>query len=92
MSEPKPRRRIKLTLELGADSWRDAEIALEHIAYRIREADHLGQPEVQVVSGGGSSGYQLHADEDPDITHDSYFKQLKEMRWENDGGGVCGTS
>ena len=66
---PKPRRRVKIELRMGADSWKDAADTLECIATEIRLGKHCNGP---IISGGYTTGYAWEADEDESITHDSY--------------------
>jgi len=72
MSNDRPRRRVRLTLDLGADSWNDLASALLGIAIRIDEAIERKEERVNIVSGSPSSGFLLHVDEDETITHESF--------------------
>lgn len=80
MSTENPRRRIKITLTLGADSWDEAVRALHGIEHRLAEAQDREEPKIAVTSGGYGSGYHLEADEDPTIDHDSYFEAVEAYR------------
>lgn len=72
-STTSPRRRVVLKLEVGADSWRDLEGALNAVRHRLAEREQRGEERVLTTSGGVSFGFHLEADEDPDVDHDSYF-------------------
>lgn len=72
-----PRRRVVCTIELGADSWQEAAAALDNIAFRLHEARERKEEIVSVTSGGPSSGWTLDADEKPEITHESYIKEIE---------------
>lgn len=74
----KPRRRVKVTIELQADSWRAAEDELEGIGYRLAVARHHNEKRLSVTVGGVSAGYTIDADEDETITHESYIVALQE--------------
>lgn len=76
-SDDAPRRRIICTIELGADSWKDAAAALDDIAFRLHEAREKIEERVSVSSGGPSSGWTLDADERAEITHDSYMTEIE---------------
>lgn len=71
-----PRRRVVLTLTLGADTREDAIRALHVLA---NDADLDGLP-AERSSGGASSGYVLAVDEDETITHESYFEAVEADR------------
>jgi hypothetical protein len=64
-----PRRRVLLTLKLGADDREEMIHALEQIAFEMRRGYLMGN----AASGGYSSGYCLKVSEDLAITHESYF-------------------
>lgn len=68
----KPRRRVMMTLKLGADSRDDMIRALEQMAFEMRQGYLLGE----TTSGGYSSGYSLKVTEDSTITHDSYMEEI----------------
>lgn len=72
-----PQRRIVCKIELGADSWQEAAAALDSIAFRLHEARERNEQEVSVTSGGPSSGWTLKADENPEITHESYITEIE---------------
>jgi len=68
-----PRRAVRLTLQLDADTIRDLAHALEQIAMRV-ERDEM----TTGCSGGYTSGYSYELLQDPEQTHDGYFAQLRE--------------
>jgi hypothetical protein len=59
-----PRRRVQVTVKLGADSWRDAADALVDISRRMDEAGLAGERNANMASGGTRSGYTMTGDED----------------------------
>lgn len=66
-----PRRRWDIVVKVGADSLADAANALEAIA-RDLDRDGRASP-IDIVSGSPSVGYTVEGDENPSITHESYF-------------------
>ena len=81
-AEERPRRRIELTLRLGADSWEAAARAVDGVAYRLYEAadGRLYNGGIQCTSGGTASGWHLKADEDPAWDHDRYFAAIRQTQ------------
>lgn len=77
----KPRRRIEIKIDLGADDWRSAANELRSI---VMGWDR-GEGRRGLVSGGPDSGYTVEVDEDPAWTHDRYFEAIDAMQ--KDGGG-----
>lgn len=71
-SGSRPRRRVRLELDLGADSRAKMADWLEDIAGQIRRGELNGD----AVGGGYSVGYWLELTERPEITHESYFAAL----------------
>lgn len=73
----KPKRRLELTLKLGADSWPDIVRTLEQIAFQLD-----GYPENgwHSASGSPSEGYILDIEVHPDVTHDSYFEAIERYK------------
>lgn len=67
-----PRRAVRLTLVMDADSRHDLASLLLSMAEQIER----GQITTG-VSGGYSSGSIYELTEDPTITHDDYFAQLQ---------------
>lgn len=68
----KPRRRILLTLKVGADD-RDALIhELEQITFELRIGHLWGES----ASGGYAAGYTMRVSEDPTVTHESYLAEI----------------
>ena len=63
------RRRVVLKLEVGADSWRELQYALNSLATEIAMNGRLSP---WAVSGGYSSGWNFTANEDENITHDGW--------------------
>lgn len=72
---PKPRRRVVLKLDLGADDREAAIRELENIAREMRRGHMWGNSCV----GGYSVGYSMEISEDKTITHDSYFESIKDL-------------
>ena len=72
----KPRRRVVMKLEVGADSWEDLEETLQAILFRLAERKRRSEAALNITSGGYSSGFTLEADEDPTVDHDSYAAWL----------------
>lgn len=77
MSEPTPpKRRLHLTLDLGADDLREAASTLWNIA---EEMERDGREERRVTSGGWGSGYSLTMRvTDPEMDGDRFRDELKE--------------
>lgn len=69
---PRPRRRVVVTLDLGADSWDEVASALDQIAFEVAAGKMRGS----ACSGGPSSGYTWSANEDESVTHETYFEAL----------------
>jgi hypothetical protein len=75
----KPRRRVRITIKLQADSWVDAGEELESIGYRLSCAGYNNEKCLSVTVGGASAGYTIDADEDETITHESYFSAVEKL-------------
>ncbi len=75
MSTPKPKRCVELTIQIGADTLKDAVAALSHIMYEFDRPDH---PLRDMVSGSPSSNFLTHVEVRPAQTHEEYFRQLDE--------------
>jgi hypothetical protein len=73
--DKKPRRRVLLTLKLGADNREEMIHALEQIALEMRRGYLMGE----AAGGGYSSGYWLKVTEDETVTHDTYFAAINAM-------------
>ena len=69
-----PRRRLRLQLDLGADTLNDLYHALVSIA---DDLDHNGVEERDQTTGGYTSGHHLTLTCDPDQTGDQYREQLE---------------
>lgn len=69
-----PRRRVELTIKIGADSWREAAGALADLEHRILAEGAI----TNLVSGGWSSGYSVTGSEDTKQTGDKYRKENAE--------------
>jgi hypothetical protein len=67
-----PRRRVLLELKIGADSRERLLDELADIERRLRMETLWGE----CVMGGWGSGWTLKVDEDPTITHESYFAAI----------------
>ena len=70
----KPKRRVQLTIDLGADSWDIAADTLQSIVDRIK----IEGPITQLVSGGYDSGYWVTATENPEQTGDKFRLENQE--------------
>lgn len=71
-----PKRRHELTLTIGADTFDDLVMALEHVT---RELDDTGN---NSVTGGPSwGGYWTHVVR-PEQTHARYFEQIEALKAE----------
>jgi hypothetical protein len=66
-----PKRRHELTLTIGADTFDDLVMALEHVT---RELDDTGN---NSVTGGPSWGGHWEHLVRPEQTHDRYFEQIE---------------
>lgn len=66
-SAAKPRRRIEMEIQVGADNIAELVRALEQISFDVDRGTRC------VVSGGPCAGWNFKVDEDDSITHDSYF-------------------
>jgi hypothetical protein len=75
-SDPPPRRRIVLSLTLGADSWDEADRALDDVALRLYEAARDGDTSVVCTSGSPSAGWHLEASEDVGVDHAGFVEAL----------------
>jgi len=68
---PAPRRRVVLTLNVGADEMDAVPHALRQIAWDIERGSRG-----PCVSGSPSVGWNYVIDEDTSITHESYFRAI----------------
>ena len=66
-SDVKPRRRVEMEIQIGADNIAELVRALEQISFDVDRGTRC------VVSGGPCAGWHFKVDEDDSITHDSYF-------------------
>jgi hypothetical protein len=66
-SDVKPRRRVEMEIQSGADNIAELVRALEQISFDVDRGTRC------VVSGGPCAGWHFKVDEDDPITHDSYF-------------------
>ncbi len=78
----KPRRAIEITITIGADTPSDVRGALNAIEFNISE--HGEDMNLNIVSGGPSSGYTIGGKHNPEITHDMYFEQLNKYLGKDD--------
>lgn len=69
-----PKRALRLTLEIGADTREDMASALRHMAHRI-EREQLGG---HGTWGGYSDGGNWELLTDPTMTHERFFEELTE--------------
>ena len=70
----KPKRRVQLTIDLGADSWDIAADTLQSIVDRIK----IEGPIKEIISGGYDSGYVAIGSESPNQTGDKYRLENQE--------------
>jgi len=68
----KPHRRFECNLEVSADSIDDLCGALNNIIFSIKNKETR-----RCVSGGCTSGYILAIEEDKNMTHEQFIKDLK---------------
>ncbi len=69
----RPRRRLTMKIEIGADNREDLYRALVEIEREFVAGTARG------ATGRPSVGYSFSVEEDPLVTHDSYFEELE--RW-----------
>lgn len=79
-----PRRRIKVTINLQADSWKEAAHTLDEIQFSFLEAHEKNLPFITSVSGGSRSGWTIDGNQDETITHESYFETIKKVKADNE--------
>lgn len=70
-----PRRRVVFIAKISADTWRDLEHELRHLATEIARHGRLSGSS---VSGGYSTGHIIVTSENESIDHDSWAKKLDE--------------
>lgn len=68
-----PHRRFSLSVSIEADEWEDILRRLDELMTRVHEC----QPPWHSVSGGPSESHIIEAVERPNVTHDSYFRELQ---------------
>lgn len=66
-SDVKPRRRVEMEIQIGADNIAELVRALDQISFDVDRGTRC------VVSGGPCAGWHFKVEEDDSITHDSYF-------------------
>ena len=70
-----PRRRFTLTIKIGADEWGGLTSALRQIETDLSEdRDHT---RTSICVGSPDVGYTVEGDEDPTVTHASYFEAVE---------------
>jgi len=69
-----PRRRWEVTIRIGADSIEQVENALDEVARSLLEKPRSGA--IDIVMGGPGFGFIVEGAEQPEVTHDAYFKAL----------------
>lgn len=69
----KPKRRIQLNIDIGADS---IDAAIHDLKQIIFEMTVRGEDNMNTVSGGYSSGNTVRLIVNPDVDHDSYVEEL----------------
>jgi hypothetical protein len=73
-----PHRRLRLKLDLGADSWQEMRVAIKQIEYRLLEQEDNGPNERLVcTSGGCGSGWHLEVEVNVDQSPENYQRQLR---------------
>lgn len=77
-----PRRRLRLSLQLDADSLADLRSTLEQIGVELTVEGEIGELEVDRTSGGTTSGYRLRLECDPRVTHDTFVAALR--KWHDE--------
>jgi metallophosphoesterase superfamily enzyme len=82
-----PRRRVVVTIELGADSWLAAGDVLDDVIRRLWEAAENGEATVDMVAGGRSAGVIVKGNEDATITHATYMAELERWKQETQDSG-----
>jgi hypothetical protein len=70
-----PQRRIQLTLNLSADSWKELEHAWREIEFRFYEHKESLDP-IRCTSGGCSSGWHLEVITDSGQDAEGYRRDL----------------
>lgn len=75
MNSEQPKRRINISIEIGADSWDDVQDVLRELYRRIDDG-----PILAIASGGWSAGYSCVSSENKGQTGDSYRKQIQDYR------------
>ncbi len=70
------RRRWVLEIKLGADTYEDLTASLVELA---NDLDRRPPAPINIVSGSPSAGYIATGDEEPTVTHESYFEAVE--RW-----------
>ena len=81
-----PRRRLVVTVEIGADDWPNVVRALRECwewADR-KEAGPDGPERIDMCTGGCDAGYTVSGSLDPSVTHDSYFEAVERWKAERD--------
>lgn len=84
-----PRRRWHIQIEVGGDSARDALHLLEEYAKTLRrrlDDDLPAGQAINICSGGYSTGGNVEAHHDPEMTHARYFERLDEWLAEREAG------
>lgn len=69
----KPRRRIVMKATIEADSWDDLRGHIRDVLTQLHMDGRLSRCS---VSGGYASGHIIEIDEDPEISHDSWFAEI----------------
>lgn len=73
-----PQRRIRMKLDLGADSWKELHHALAAITFRCSEQQQRDPDgRVDVVSGGCGSSFILDITVDPSQDAEGFQRDLK---------------
>jgi hypothetical protein len=67
-----PQRRNQLVIKIGADTWEDAKTLL--ISLLIDIDRYTDREELQIATGGYSSGGTVRAWVNEGVTHDSYME------------------
>lgn len=67
-----PKRRVTVSLDLGADSMEDAVMAIEEVAHRVKRWGTL----LEDSASDPAFHFVLRVHENPDQTHEKYHAEL----------------
>lgn len=72
-----PHRRLRLKLDLEADTLRDLAMAIQNIGWTLEHDKHASETRT-ITSGGVTSGHHLELTCDPSMTGERYQQLLTE--------------